>query len=457
MNETFRLPIRCGALLAVAAMAMPAGEPVRLRQVIEAAVAKSDRDGTGEAVAKSQLNLLRSLDRTRIELRPQVGVFSFSQPNLVATSAGAGVSINRRTAPGQPVIQSAELDVLAAEIGHKRERLRAEIDAARQFFDLVAKQQNADRICGTLQDSKRRQVDMVKLVKNAKLTAVDLARFDEQVLDRQLDCVDAETQRKLAAVQLAVLTGTQDRSTEFRVEDVELPLPGPDRPLPPREKLFELAMSFRSEPAMIRDQIAAIAPRSETAQRFRPDVVSVGYYRVQENNKLAGASTPNYLLGGNTVRAEATWSVPLRNTGEHPAAKTVTDARLRALEAQLESLREEIRNELAAIHILAEASMEKLPVARRRVELMNKSRSLIATRFQSGLGASTAVFEAEQQTVRAQGGLTQATCDLKAATFLMLALAGIEGQPPAEQERLLGAPNGAPQAVTQATPVSVSP
>ena len=389
-----------------------------------------------------------------MELRPQLGIFSFSEPSLVAASVGAGIAVSRRTAPGQSALLSAEFDVIAAEIAHKRERLRVEIETARQFFDLVAKQQNAERTCGSLKEAQRRMGEIVRLVKNVKLTAVDLARFDEQVADIQLDCIDAETQRKLAAVQLATLTGSTDRSTELRVEDVDLPLPGPERPIPPPEKLFELAMAFRAEPAMIRNQIGAVAPKTETAARLRPDLFTAGYYRVQETSKFVG-TTPTYLLGGNTVRAEATWSVPLRNTGEQPATKSALEARVRKLESQLEALREDIRNELAAVHILASASLEKLPVARRRMELLSKSRTLVATRFQSGLGNSSAVFEAEQQSVRAEGGLVQAACDLKASTFLMLALAGIDDKPRPEQERLLGFVPSQPSTADQATPVGV--
>lgn len=456
MNPSVVSLTRTAVVFALACPLACAADLIRLHQAVEAAVARADRDTSGESAAKAQLNLLRSLDRTKVELRPQIGIFSFSQPSLVATSAGAGVVVSRRTAPGQPALQGAELDVIAAEIAHKRERLRVEIDTAREFFELVARQEHADRTCGNLQEAKRRQVEMVKLVKNAKLTAIDLTRFDEQVLERQLDCVDAETQRKLAAIQLATLMGSADRSGDMRVDDVDLPVAGPDRPLPPPDKLFELAMSYRTEPAMLRDQITAIAPKSEATSRLRPDVISAGFYRVQESSKFTSASTPNYLLGGNTVRAEATWAVPLRNTGEQPAAKSVLEARVHALEAQLEALRDEIRNQLAAVHVLASASLEKLPVARRKMELANKSRVLLTTRFQTGLSTSTAVFDAEQQTVQAENGFTQATCDLKASTFLMLALAGIEDKPAAEQQRLLGYSLPPSYSSGQATPVAVS-
>ena len=279
---------------------------------------------------------------------------------------------------------------------------------------------------------------MAKLVKNAKLTAVDMVRFDEQTLEQQLECVDAETQRKLAAVQLATLTGATDLIGELRVEDVQLPVPSADRPIPTPDKLFDLAMTFRPEPKVIQDQIAAVKPRTDPVANVRPDTLSMGYYRVQENHNLGGTAAPNYLLGGNTVRAEATWNIGLRKTGEQAAAADVVGAKVRSLEAQLNSLREDIRNELAAIYILAAASLEKMPVASQRLELVTKGRGLMATRFQSGLTTSSGIFEVEQQALRAQSSLTQATCDLKATTFMMLALAGIQDKPLAEQDRLLG-------------------
>ena len=235
-----------------------------------------------------------------------------------------------------------------------------------------------------------------------------------------------------------MLTGFSDVSNELRVVDVDLPLPGPERPIPPVGKLFEIAMDFRPEPNFVRDQIAAVAPKSEAPSRLRPDLFSVGYYHVQENSNAFGRSTPNYLLGGNTVRAESTWNVSLRNTGERAAGRDLNGAKVKALESQLTALREEIRNQLAAIYVMASGSLEKLPVARRRLELLSKGRNLVATRFQNGLGSQAAVFDAEQENVREQGRLTQAGFDLKANTFIMLAIAGIEDKTRAEQDRLLG-------------------
>ncbi len=430
--------VKMGAVLALSAgLAFPA-EPLRLKQAIEAALARSDQDNSGSLIAAAQLELLRSLDRVKVDLRPQVGMFSFSDPSLIATSAGAGIQVSRRTSPGAAAIQSAQIDVLGSEIAHKRARLQTEIETARHFFEVAAKQENAQRVCASLQDAKRRQTELAKLIKNAKLTAVDQVRYDEQTLEREVECVDAETQRKLAALQLGMLTGFSDQNSEIRVADVDLPLPGPERPIPAVGKLFEIAMDFRPEPGIVRDRIAAVAPKVDGASRLRPDLLSVGYYHVQESSNAFGRSTPNYLLGGNTVRAESTWNVSLRNTGERAAGRDLNGAKVKALEAQLTALREEIRNQLAAIYVMASGSLEKLPATRQRMELLSKGRNLVATRFQNGLGGPTAIFEAEQESVQAQGRLTQANFDLKANTFIMLAIAGIEDKPRAEQDRLLG-------------------
>ncbi len=438
MMRTFRVSIRTAVALPLAAALAYGGDPLRLRQVLDAATAKSQRETSNQSVAEAQLQLLRSLDRVKVDLRPQAGIFSFSQPSLIATSFGAGVVVSHRTAPGPSAIESGELDVVAAQIARKRAKLRAEIESARVFFDLLGKQENSRRVCESLQDSKRRQVDVARLVKSAKLTAVDMVRFDEQMLDQQLECIDAETQRKLVSVQLATLTGATDLISELRVEDVALPVPGAERPIPAPDKLFDLAMAFRPEPKVIQEQIASVKPKADPIASLRPDTVSMGYYRVQENHNLAGTAGPNYLLGGNTVRADATWNIALRKTGDQVAAADLVAAKVHNLESQLNALREDIRNELAAVYVLAAASLEKVPVAGQRLELVTRGRGLMAARFQSGLAPSAGVFEAEQQALRAQSGLTQATCDLKASTFIMLALAGIEDKPLAEQDRLLG-------------------
>ena len=133
MMHTRRLLIRTTALLPLAGMLAFGSDPLRLRQVLDAAIAKADRETSNQSVTQAQLELLRSLDRVKVDLRPQAGIFSFSQPSLIATSFGASVVVSHRTAPGQSAIQSAELDVMAvgdraqARETADRDRIRARI------------------------------------------------------------------------------------------------------------------------------------------------------------------------------------------------------------------------------------------------------------------------------------------------------------------------------------------
>ena len=159
MSSNFARQVKIVAVFAFGAVLAFPAEPLRLKQAIDAALARSDQDNSGTLIATAQLELLRSMDRVKIDLRPQVGMFSFSDPGLVATSAGAGIQISRRTSPGASAIQSAQIDVLGSEIAHKRARLQTEIETARHFFDVAAKQENARRVCAGLQDARRWSVN----------------------------------------------------------------------------------------------------------------------------------------------------------------------------------------------------------------------------------------------------------------------------------------------------------
>lgn len=437
MRKSIHSVGRRAALLLAASSCLAAAEPLRLQQVLSAAIKKAEMEEAGAAAALGQVHLLESLRRMKIELRPQAGAFSFSEPRLLAASTGASLVLSRRSTGSTALLENSRLDALAAQVRAQRARLDAEIEGGRRFFDLLEKQQIADRSCQAVLDKRKRGPELAKLIQVAKLTAVDRIQYEEQVLDSQSECLQANTQRKLSALRLASVLGMTDGFGELRLEDVDLPLLRFERALPPSDRLLDLALDFRSEPKLIREEMAALQKGAISASPLRPEVFSIGYSHVKESRRgLIGAGN-TLILGGNTVRAELSWNIPLRNTGEHDAAREIVAAKLKALEAELTAMKEEIRLEVETAHIVAAAGMEKLNLARKKTELSNEVKKMTLTRFQNGLGSQSGLFAAEQQDLSAQSSYTRAVYERKASIFILLALSGLYDQPEAEQERLL--------------------
>src|SRR5262249_25444237 len=154
--------------------------------------------------------------------------------------------------------------------------------------------------CQALAQVEKRGPEVEKLVRRARLTAVDRVRYELELLDFQSECVRAEADRKVAAVRLATLAGHRGDPATLRVEDVQLPRLLLDEPLPTAARLFELSFSFRSEPKRARERLTALQEEFQAPPRFRFELFSLGYHWVRSNDESPG-NTNGYLLGGHTI------------------------------------------------------------------------------------------------------------------------------------------------------------
>src|SRR6202051_2935287 len=73
----------------VSAVLLPAhrGE-ISLEEVLSAASHKREREAADIEAAQAQVRLLESANRRRFDLKPELGLVSFSNPLLLATSMG---------------------------------------------------------------------------------------------------------------------------------------------------------------------------------------------------------------------------------------------------------------------------------------------------------------------------------------------------------------------------------
>ncbi len=434
MNKLILIAMGAACLVRAA----PAGRPVSLTEALRSAVSRAKADDARGEVAASQLRMLEAANKWKVELRPTLGLLSFSHPALLAANLGSSLLMGRRNAPSSYALTSARFDVLAAELASEQLRARTEIETARAFFDLLEKQQVSRQIQAVLAERRKKERELERLLQVSRVTAVDRINFQQDLLELEEQVVDAEMRRRLSSVQLAALMGQLDGAEELEVEDAVVTAVSLGSALPPVEKLVESALLYRKESQLLRNRIEALREKAGVGRKSPVESISTGYsYLANGVSALANTTRPD-LIGGHSGQGGFTLSIPLRQTGEKAAEKELLLARIRALELESRVMETELRSELLSMRNVVEAGMQRLQLASRRVELTRKKRQMIQARADNGLGAFDAAARAEEADLQAEGALVKASCARKNSLFALMVLCGMEDQVAAAPPRLAG-------------------
>jgi outer membrane protein TolC len=420
LSTALVLPILCLPL---------AGQPLRVEQVLRSSAAKVERENTRVPLLEANMQLLKSMAKRRLEFRPNLGLFSFSNPLLLAATIGSGLTYqNSRVSP--QTLEAATHDLLAARIALERSKVRAQIDAARSFFDLVEKQETEKARCEASSLRQQQQQSVRLGLVNGSLTALDVASFQNVVLDAEGGCSDARSQRKLASYRLAYVLGEDEISTD-PVAEPEFKLADYRQPVPVENVFHEMAFRFREDLQWIDREIASLKQTAKPTVKSRLASVpaSIDYRFVSKTAQ--GAGSTNYLLGGNTVHLQLPWSIPLTKTNEREAGQILAAARILALEAEARSQRREIRQEVNAMVVEAQAARERIELAGRKRDLAVESRQLLAARVEAGLTGgdallSTPAFEAAVR--ESEASVNLANSHWKAALYSLYVACGVHEQ-----------------------------
>lgn len=418
--------------LVLPALCLPlAAQPLRVEQVLRTSAAKAEQENTRVPVLEAQVRLLKSLAKRRLEFRPNLGVFSFSNPLLLAATIGSGLTYqNSRVSP--QTMEAATYDLLAARIARERAKVRAQIDGARSFFDLLEKQEFEKARCEASALRQQQQQRIKVGLQSGAITALDVANFQGVVLDAEGACSDARAQRKLASYRLAYVLG-QDEANNEPVAEPEFKLADYKQPIPVENVFHEMAFKFRKDLQWIDREIAATGfsakPSVKSWLKSAPAMLDYRYV----SKTAQGAQSVNTLLGGNTVHMQLPWSIPLTKSTEKDSEQVLAAARILALEAEASVQRREIRHEINALIVEAQTARERIDLAHRKRDLAVESQELLAARVGAGLSGDALMaapaFEAAVKDSEAT--LQLANHHWRAALYSLYVACGVHEQPEA--------------------------
>lgn len=424
-----------GATILAAPAAPAAGpgdtlRPLRLHEVMDAAGRHASTEEARLQLLRSQAKFLETQNKTRVELRPSLGLLSFTNPLLLAANLGSSLTIGKRGAPTPAALQSAWFDVLTAELTAERARTEAQAAAARAFYSVLEKQEAAAQGQSLLAARRTHTAGIDKLVKAAKITVIDKLAADAQLLDVESEAYEAEAARGAAAMELAMLIGRPESGVSLCVEDEPGALPSVPVIPASTETLFERALLHRGDVQVLRERIESLRTRGHG--RFpKPQSIQASYGYVAGVPGGVSRSADNFLLGGNTARIDLGFGIALRDIGEKAAMEELMDARARLLESEMGAMERQVRAEVFKARAAIEASEHRLASARRKLELVSQAEAMIAARVDGGLADANTQMASRQALHQAQSELTRAQCQRKAGLLALIVMCGIEGESPA--------------------------
>ena len=418
-------------VLAVISAAPASGRDWELDQAIHAATSKHGVQDYDVDIARARRRLLEAMNQRRLELTPQVGLLTLTNPALLATSLGAGL-LWRQNAVSPFLILSAELDVIAAEMSLRRWRFQREIDVTDRFFELSRYQRVAKQACLAASGAEARRREVTAQFSLARLTRADVLQYEREILDRQVECRQSERQMQSAARNLAVLIGVAADSLQVaEAPEQRLKI---DYPMQPVEHLVQVAMLHRSEPELLRDDLATLRRKVEAARK--PGAFQFGLRYSYLGQQSSGVSGSGYLLGGHSVLPEVSARISLRDSGEFNAEKQVLLLRISRLNQEAQEIEQEIRARISDIQASFESWRDEIQWARRRLALSSEHRGITAARQRAGLESTASLRSVEDNERRAGMEVVQLEFEGTSKIAAILSICGLQDTPSARQELL---------------------
>jgi hypothetical protein len=385
------------------------------------AASNIDRQDDSVRNARLELEMLQAMNKTHIELHPQLSIFSFSNPLLLAATIGSSLSINRRTAPPPVNLALARIAVVDAEIRHANSRVNAEIESAHQFFALAEAREFAAISCAMWHDQSSGREQLERFVSAKRRTRLDAIRFDQETAVLESTCVEARADVQTAALELVRLVGASASADKVAITTDDLVRDRANTELPAVDDLVKKAFDSREDLSSLSHHVSELA-ETRPARRPQLDSLSLGYGYLKNSENGAQQISKEYLLGGNVGHLEGGFYLPLRKTGIDAATTAFLQAKFNETQRNLEDLKVSLRRAVAINVQRSALASARLRIARKKQALAQELHQLTTVREGRGLQAESDELWAKRDADRATAEAQRAELEWKQSVFTVLAI-----------------------------------
>jgi hypothetical protein len=402
----------------------PRGETLTLERAVKKAVERARRESGQVQLAQARLAWLEANSKRQFTLRPQLNLLSFSNPGLLAASAGMGLLLGERPLASKWDVLQGKFDVLEAEMDEESRLRRAGAEAAEAFLGLSAAQAQTESVCGAWVRMHGERERAIARMQAGQLLALHLVTFETEMVSREERCVWARSELGAARERLARRVGGDE------VVNTAAAHPEADAMLEydilPQAALLERALRSHPGRQKFRQRLEELlADTSAQAPWLELDQVTPGYAAIRNGGSWA-AQSGTALLGGHAPRLDLGFRVNLRKSAETEMRKQWVTTRVLAAEQSLTLLEEDLRMRVAAARRALVDAQERLRLARKKAALAHQALAMQQARLQAGLARQEDVSHLERQAMEAETGSATALAAWRAGFSALLVACGVE-------------------------------
>jgi outer membrane protein TolC len=380
---------------------------------------------------------------TSTELR--VSGEAFDQDTSTFSSGGTGYGISARASVIQPLLRGAgtrvgELDLRASRLERVTaertlRRVTSEVvrDVLLRYWELWYAEAAIEIERAALELARQQENEASVKVQQGALALADSFAFSTRVAELEESVVTAENTRTQRALDLSVLLadpGTRAVDAALWSAASELPEPGP---LATRHTIEAALKTNSVELGELENDLRVAAVRAEVAgesSRSRFDLE--GYLENQGlGERVTSAARRAFGSDFIAVHVGVVAEVPLDGT-RFQAERTSALLAVRIAEQNLRAARVRLEAEASAAVENEAASLRRLTLARKTLEVAEKAYAAESARFELGQTIPIQVRQAEDELRRARLRVTRARVDVIMEQVLLTHLEGklVEGARP---------------------------
>ena len=344
-----------------------------------------------------------------------------SSAALVGNSAGSGYGVSARASVTQPLLRGAgrrvgEVDLRAARVQResadralRRVASQTVRDVTLRYWELWYAEAAIDIERGALGLAREQESEALAKVQQGALALADSFAFSTRVAELEESLVIAENARTQRALDLAVVLGASDVDAGLLSAGSELPEPGP---LASRSAVESAMASDSIELAELENDVRLAATRAEVAgESSRPRLDLEGYLESQGVGEGISSAAERAAGGSYWVaHVGVVGEIPLDRERYH-AERTNALLAVRIAEQNVKAARVRLASEAAVALENEAASLRRLTLAKRTLEVAEKSFAAESARFELGQSIPIQVRQAEDELRRARLRVTRARVD----------------------------------------------
>jgi outer membrane protein TolC len=361
---------------------------------------------------------------TNAELRLGGEVFDndVSAAALAGGISGSGYGVSARASLSQPLLRGAgtrvgELELRAARVDREtadRTLRRVVSETARdvllRYWELWYAESALGIERAALELAREQEREASAKVETGALALADSFAFTRRVAELEESLVMAENVRKQRALELAVAMGEAGADATSLSAASELPEPAP---LATRALVEQALASDSIELAELENELKAAAVRAEAAgESARPRLDLEGYLLSQGVGERI-SSAAERAAGGEYLTAHigVVGELPLDRT-RYNAERSSALLAVKIAEQNLRGARVRLAAEANVAIENEAASLRRLELARRTLEVAEKAYAAESGRFELGQSIPIQVRQAEDELRRARLRVTRARVDV---------------------------------------------